>query len=402
MSKSIAIIGGGAAGCFCAIEIKKLLPDTVVRIYESQDRLLAKVAITGGGRCNLTNTFDGYRDTKGTITNFESIYPRGHRLIKRLFNVFSPGDTVKWFESHGVRLAAQEDHCIFPKSQDAMEIVRTLESLLKQENVEILTNHKVEDVTALKEDIKVITTGGKKTPNGYKLLSPLNIGIEKPVPSLFTFEIKDSSLNALSGTVADNATLSIPATKFKSRGILLLTDWGASGPATLKLSSYAARFLSDNSYSAPLSVNWLSKTQDQAKSLILKTIAKNEHKKLSSINIPSVTSRLWNHLISRAQIREDIRCAEVGSKQLNRLSATIVSDTYQITAKGKFKEEFVTCGGVSLNEIDPNTLQTKKHPDLYFAGEVLDIDAITGGFNLQAAWTTGFTAAQSICRQLRQ
>ena len=129
MSKSIAIIGGGAAGCFCAIELKRLLPDTVVRIYESQDRLLAKVAITGGGRCNLTNTFDGYRDTKGTITNFESIYPRGHRLIKRLFNVFSPEDTVKWFESHGVRLVAQEDHCVFPKSQDALEIVRTLESL---------------------------------------------------------------------------------------------------------------------------------------------------------------------------------------------------------------------------------------------------------------------------------
>ena len=394
--KSIAIIGGGAAGCFCAIELKRRMPESKVTIYESQDRLLAKVAITGGGRCNLTNSFEDFRDSNGNITSLEHVYPRGHRLMKRLFNVFSPDDTIKWFEAHGVRLVTQEDGCIFPKSQDAMEIVHTLENLIRQEGIQVKTGHKITDITALKEDIKVITTGGKKTDKGYEFLSKLDIETEKPIPSLFTFEINDTSLNSLSGTVVDNATLSIPSTRFRSQGILLITDWGTSGPATLKLSSYAARFLSDSDYHAPLSINWLSKTQEEALIILKEIIAENKQKKLSSINIPTLTSRLWSHLITRAQIREDIRCAEIGSKQLNRLSATLTSDSYQITAKGKFKEEFVTCGGVSLNEIDPNTLRSKKHPGIFFAGEVLDIDAITGGFNLQAAWTTGYVAAKSI------
>ncbi|MBR6972283.1 MAG: aminoacetone oxidase family FAD-binding enzyme [Bacteroidales bacterium] len=394
--KSIAIIGGGAAGCFCAIELKRRMPESKVTIYESQDRLLAKVAITGGGRCNLTNSFEDFRDSNGNITSLEHVYPRGHRLMKRLFNVFSPDDTIKWFEAHGVRLVTQEDGCIFPKSQDAMEIVHTLENLIRQEGIQVKTGHKITDITALKEDIKVITTGGKKTDKGYEFLSKLDIETEKPIPSLFTFEINDTSLNSLSGTVVDNATLSIPSTRFRSQGILLITDWGTSGPATLKLSSYAARFLSDSDYHAPLSINWLSKTQEEALIILKEIIAENKQKKLSSINIPTLTSRLWSHLITRAQIREDIRCAEIGSKQLNRLSATLTSDSYQITAKGRFKEEFVTCGGVSLNEIDPNTLRSKKHPGIFFAGEVLDIDAITGGFNLQAAWTTGYVAAKSI------
>lgn len=394
--KSIAIIGGGAAGCFCAIELKRRMPESKVTIYESQDRLLAKVSVTGGGRCNLTNSFKDFRDANGNITNLEHVYPRGHRLMKRLFNVFSPEDTVKWFENHGVRLVTQEDGCIFPKSQDAMEIVHTFENLIKEEGIEVLLNRKVENIDSLKEDIKVVTTGGKKTDKGYEFLSKLNIETQKPVPSLFTFEIKDTSLNSLSGTVVDNATLSIPSTRFRSQGILLITDWGTSGPATLKLSSYAARFLSDSDYHAPLTINWLSKTQEEALIILKEIIAENKQKKLSSINIPTLTSRLWSHLITRAQIREDIRCGEIGSKQLNRLSATLTSDSYQITAKGRFKEEFVTCGGVSLNEIDQNTLQSKKHPGIYFAGEVLDIDAITGGFNLQAAWTTGYVAAKSI------
>ncbi len=394
--KSIAIIGGGAAGCFCAIELKRRMPESKVTIYESQDRLLAKVAITGGGRCNLTNSFSDFRDANGNITSLEHVYPRGHRLMKRLFNVFSPDDTIKWFEAHGVRLVTQEDNCIFPKSQDAMEIVHTLENLIRQEGIQVKTGHKITDITSLSEDIKVVTTGGKKTDKGYEFLSKLNIETQKPVPSLFTFEVKDKGLNSLSGTVVENATLSIPSTRFRSQGILLLTDWGTSGPATLKLSSYAARFLSDNNYIAPITINWLSKTQEEALIILKEIIAENKQKKLSSINIPTITSRLWSHLITRSQIREEIRCSEIGPKQLNRLSATLTSDTCQISAKGRFKEEFVTCGGVSLNEIDPNTLRSKKHPDIFFAGEVLDIDAITGGFNLQAAWTTGYVAAKSI------
>ena len=395
--KSVAIIGGGAAGCFCAIELKRRLPKAEVTIYEAQNKLLAKVALTGGGRCNLTNTFQDFRDAKGNIERLEYVYPRGHRLMKRLFNIFSPDDTIAWFESHGVRLAAQEDGCIFPKSQDAMEIVHTLERLLKKEGINIKTNHRVEDITTLKEDIKVVTVGGKKNGNGYNFLSSRNIALEDPCPSLFTFEIDSADLTSLSGTVKDSVVLSIPMTNFKSSGILLVTDWGISGPATLKLSSYAARFLKDNSYKAPLTINWLSGTQDSARQTAEKLIAENQKKQLSSITFNGLTSRLWEHLIKRSGIRADIRCSQVGTKQLNRLSATLTSDSYQITGKGRFKEEFVTCGGVSLREINPNTLQSKTSPDIYFAGEVLDIDAITGGFNLQAAWTTGYAAAHSIC-----
>lgn len=319
--KSIAIIGGGAAGCFCAIELKRRLPDAKVTIYEAQDKLLAKVAITGGGRCNLTNSFQDFRDSKSNIERLEYIYPRGHRLMKRLLNTFSPDDTVKWFENHGVKLVTQPDGCIFPKSQDAMEIVRTLESLLKQTGVEIRTNLKINDIKDLKEDIKVVTTGGKKTDKGYAFLTQTGIEMTPLCPSLFTFELSDRALKSLSGTVADNVTLSIPKTKFKSSGILLVTDWGTSGPATLKLSSYAARFLSEKNYKTPLSINWISRTQEEALATLRKTIAENRLKKLSSINIEGLTSRLWNHIITRAEIREDIRCSEVGPKQMNKLSS---------------------------------------------------------------------------------
>ena len=298
--KSIAVIGGGAAGCFCAIEVKRRLPQSKVTIYEAQDKLLAKVAITGGGRCNLTNSFRDFRDAKGNLERLEYVYPRGHRLMKRLFNTFSPDDTIKWFESHGVKLVTQPDCCIFPKSQDAMQIVHTLERLLKEKGVEIRTGHKVEDITAITENIKVITTGGKKTDKGYGFLAKLNIETEKPIPSLFTFELSDKALKSLSGTVADNATLSIPKTKFKSNGILLVTDWGTSGPATLKLSSYAARFLSETNYQTPLTINWISKTQEEALAILKIAIAENSLKKLSSINIEGLTNRLWNHIISRS------------------------------------------------------------------------------------------------------
>ncbi len=395
MNKSIAIIGGGAAGCFCAIILKELMPQCRVSIYEAKSRLMSKLAITGGGRCNLTNNFNS--DSIAQITNIESFYPRGYRIIKRLFNEFSPYDTIKWFENQGVKLVAQADGCIFPMSQNAMEIVSTLQQLLKKHGVNIILNHKIEDIRQLSEEIKIITIGGKKTEGGYAFIEPLGINIEKPCPSLFTFELDNASLNSLSGTVVGHVALSIPTTKFRSDGILLLTDWGISGPATLKLSSYAARFLDNANYTAQISINWLAKNQEEAREIIQKEIIANKSKKLSSIGLPNLTSRLWAHIISRADIREDIWCSEIGPRQINRLSMALTSDIYQMTAKGSFKDEFVTCGGVSLKEIESNTLRCKKHPDIYFAGEVLDIDAITGGFNLQAAWTTAYAVAKSVC-----
>lgn len=367
-----------------------------ITIYEAQSKLLAKVAITGGGRCNITNTFNNYKDAGGKITRLEEVYPRGNNLMKRLLMSFSNEDTLRWFEELGVRFTAQEDECIFPKSQDAMEIVGALQREIKRLGIEVITGSKITDIDELKEDIKVVTAGGGKSLNFLSFLNNREIEIEPLHPSLFTFEIKEKELTQMSGTVVENVRCSIPTTRFKSFGPLLVTDWGLSGPAILKLSSYGAVYLAENNYSAPLSVNWLGRDMDSVIKEIKSITEQNPHKKLSSVAPKELTLRLWSYIIKRAGIREDIRCNELGSKGLNKLANTLFADSYSITGKGKYKEEFVTAGGVSLNEVNSNTLRSKKYEDLYFAGEVLNIDAITGGFNLQAAWTTGYTVARAI------
>jgi hypothetical protein len=215
------------------------------------------------------------------------------------------------------------------------------------------------------------------------------------VPSLFTFTVQDAGLRSLMGLVAE-ASVSIPGTPFKADGPLLITDWGLSGPAVLKLSSYAARHLHDTGYKAPLAVNWLERNETEVRMILQETAASNPRKQVSNTPPAGLQTRLWNHLIVRAGIRPDIRWAELGSKGLNRLVATLTQDAYEMAGKTKFREEFVTCGGVAISNLDPATLASKRHPGLYFAGEVLDIDAITGGFNLQAAWTTGAVAARAL------
>ena len=402
----IAIIGAGAAGCFCAAELRRLRADLRVDVYESGPKPLAKVAITGGGRCNLTNSFEGIR-------NLAEAYPRGDRLMKRLLHVFSQEDTWRWFESAGVPLVLQDDHCVFPQSQDAMDIVRALLRRMDGANLRLkapvhriqtpdqvggdedvmpgLTGHLLVDGEPY--DAVVVTTGG--APKGLPLLDGLDLEWVPTVPSLFTFTIQDEGLRSLMGLVAD-ASVSIPGTAFKADGPLLITDWGLSGPAVLKLSSYAARYLHEAGYKAPLTVNWLALNEVETRNLLQETAAGNPRKQVSNTPPAGLQARLWNHLILKAELRPDIRWAELGAKGLNRLVATMSQDTYEIAGKTKFREEFVTCGGVALSNLDPNTLESKRHPGLYFAGEVLDIDAITGGFNLQAAWTTGAVVARSI------
>ena len=405
----IAIIGAGAAGCFCAAELRRLRADLRVDVYESGPKPLAKVAITGGGRCNLTNSFEGIR-------NLAEAYPRGDRLMKRLLHVFSQEDTWRWFESAGVPLVLQDDHCVFPQSQDAMDIVRALLRRMDGANLRLkapvhriqtpdqvggdedampgLTGHLLVDGEPY--DAVVVTTGG--APKGLPLLDGLDLEWVPTVPSLFTFTIQDEGLRSLMGLVAD-ASVSIPGTAFKADGPLLITDWGLSGPAVLKLSSYAARYLHEAGYKAPLTVNWLALNEVETRNLLQETAAGNPRKQVSNTPPAGLQARLWNHLILKAELRPDIRWAELGAKGLNRLVATMSQDTYEIAGKTKFREEFVTCGGVALSNLDPNTLESKRHPGLYFAGEVLDIDAITGGFNLQAAWTTGAVVARSIAAQ---
>ena len=392
--KRIAVIGAGAAGCFCTAELRRLRPDFRVDVYEAGPKPLAKVAITGGGRCNLTNSFEGIR-------SLAEAYPRGDRLMKRLLKQFSQEDTWRWFESAGVPLVLQEDHCVFPQSQDAMDIVRAL--LRRMEGANLLLRTPVSSlipgltrnllVNGEPYDAIVVTTGG--APKGLPMLDGLDLEWVPTVPSLFTFTIQDEGLRSLMGLVVD-ASVSIPGTAFNADGPLLITDWGLSGPAVLKLSSYAARHLHEVGYQAPLSVNWLGLNEAETREILQETAAGNPRKQVSNTPAAGLQARLWNHLIAKAGLRADIRWAELGSKGLNRLVSTLTQDTYAIAGKTKFREEFVTCGGVALGNLDPATLESKRHPGLYFAGEVLDIDAITGGFNLQAAWTTGAAVARSI------
>lgn len=401
----VAVIGAGAAGCFCAIEIRRRLKDAEVAVFEAGERPLAKVAITGGGRCNLTNSFEEVR-------SLASVYPRGEAVMKRAFRKFSNVDVCHWFEKEGVRLVTQDDQCVFPQSQDAMQIVRTLLRLLDRYGVRLHTSSRVTSVresefgfevtaSGLIEtfDRVVVTTGGSPKASGISFLEPLDLVIEPPVPSLFTFKIKDKSLTSMMGAVVDEAVVSFCGTRFRAEGPLLVTDWGVSGPAVLRLSSYAARWLSERCYKAQISIGWMGNMGErQIHEMLDEYIGDNPHKQVCSVYPRVLTSRLWSHILMRAQLRSDIRWAEMGKKGLNRLTNVLMNDIYEVDGRGQFKDEFVTCGGVSLNNIDLNTLESKKYPGLFFAGEVLDIDAVTGGFNLQAAWTTGYVVACSISR----
>ena len=382
--KQVAIVGAGAAGCFCAAILKKQAPALPVTVFEAGERPMTKLAVTGGGRCNLTNSFEGVR-------SLGEAYPRGERVMKRALKAFSQEDTIRWFTAEGVPCVLQEDHCWFPESQDAMDVVRCLERGMKGADLRLKT-----PVTSVKElltryDCVVVTTGGG--PKGLPFLEGLDLELVPPVPSLFTFNIPDPALKALMGLVVD-ASVALQGTSYRAEGPLLITDWGLSGPAALKLSSYAARHLSENAYRGEVNINWLHANEQAVRERLQETAAANPQKMVSSTHL--LQARLWEYLLAKAGIRADIRWAELGSKGLNRLTAILTNDGYPINGKSRFREEFVTCGGVALSNIDLNTLECKQHPGLYFAGEVLDIDAITGGFNLQAAWSTGYVCARSI------
>ena len=409
--KKVAIIGAGAAGCFCAAELRRCAPELAVTVFEAGSKPLAKVAITGGGRCNLTNNFQGIR-------SLADAYPRGERVMKRALKAFSQEDTIRWFTERGVPCVLQEDHCWFPRSQDAMDIVRCLLREMKGADLRLRTpvihlrsfvaNAPQDDKNCHSErseespftiddepfDFVVVTTGG--ATHGLPFLEGLDLEIIPPVPSLFTLNIPDKSLTALMGLVVD-ASVSLQGTPFKADGPLLITDWGISGPATLKLSSYAARYLAQQKYQATVAINWLNQPENAVRDMLRKSALENPQKQIS--NTPLLQQRLWEHIMEKAGLRKDIRWAELGSKGLNRLTATLIQDSYPVSGKGKFKDEFVTAGGVALSNIDLSTLECKKITGLYFAGEVLDIDAITGGFNLQAAWSTGYVCARSILSQ---
>ncbi len=403
------------------------MPEARVTVFEANQKPLAKVAVTGGGRCNLTNTF-------AEVKSLQQVYPRGHKLMKRLFHQMDQHALMAWFEQEGVRLVVQEDQCVFPESQDAMEIVETLMRGMRRERVVLRCGERVLEITRIQEggisheesggkhevcyrvvtekgdehfDTVVVTTGGSPKMAGLGFLETLGLEIEPPVPSLFTFRI-DDPITQLPGVVVEHTVATLAGTKLKAEGPLLITHHGMSGPAILKLSSHAARYLAEQQYKAQLNVNWLEgKNEDVVREELETLLGQNAQKQIGSVHLTTsqplktgatspLTSRLWNYLIGKAGVAPERRCAEVGKKQLNRLASILTCDTYNIIGQNRFKEEFVTCGGVALSNIDPNTLECRKHPGLYLAGEVLDVDAVTGGFNLQAAWTMGYCIAIAV------
>lgn len=401
----IAVVGGGAAGFFAAIAAKQTNPKARVTIFERGQKVLAKVLITGGGRCNLTNSF-------AQITDLKQAYPRGDKMMKRLFNVFSHKDTWQWFEQRGVKLVKQDDECVFPVSQSAQSVVDALTHEAHKLGVEVRTGYAVEAVKQMGNgDLQLlfkvqkpvtvqraaITTGGSPQANALQYLANLGHNIVQPVPSLFTFNIADATFKALMGTVVEGVTVSLVGTKHKATGPLLVTHWGASGPAILKLSSYGARYVHDCGYQFPIAVNWIGLTNSALVAEHLQGIVdSNPRKLLTSVHPFGLPTRMWQYILEKTALGADKRWDELGKKGLNKLVESLTNDQYKVTGKGAFREEFVTCGGVSLSDINLNTMESKVCKNLYFAGEVLDVDAITGGFNLQAAWTTGYVAGKAM------
>ena len=393
-----AVIGGGAAGFFLAVNLKEMCQEMEVTIFERGKRVLTKVEVSGGGRCNCTNTFREVRD-------LQAVYPRGHRLMKRLMKGFSQDDAFRWFESHGVRLTVQDDQCVFPLSQDSHTIINCLTAEARRHGVEIRTQTRITSLDELNGyDFIAVTTGGSPQLQGLQWLADKGHEIEPPVPSLFTLRIDDEGLQALMGTVVTQATAMIPGTKMRAEGPLLITHWGMSGPAILKLSSYGARYLSERNYLSPLAMNWSNSSEADVMRELQQMAGRQPQKQLHTIAPCSLPSRLWAYLLKKCLgQRADGRWGNLNTKELNRLANLLSGgDLYQTAGRAPFKDEFVTCGGVSLQAVNPSTLESRHVPHLYFAGEVLDIDGITGGFNFQAAWTTAFTVARSIALAMQQ
>lgn len=398
----IAIIGGGAAGFFAAINCKINYPNYKVTIYEKTTKVLSKVKVSGGGRCNVTNA-------TYSISDLVKNYPRGNKQLKKTFTQFNPKDTIEWFENRGVPLVTQDDHCIFPKSQDSQSIIDCFLKECNRLDIEILTKHQLVNLNKLndkfilnfkeKESIKVdkviVTIGGQPKINGLTFLQKIGHHIISPVPSLFTFNMPNEPITQLMGIVVESAQVKIQSTKLVDEGPLLITHWGMSGPAILKLSAWGARILEENKYNFKVQINWLKQFNFNELSDYLKSeIDVHKNKKISNQKIVHLPTRLWDFLIRKVELNLNKKWSELSKKEFNRLVNVLQNDVYKVEGKTTFKEEFVTCGGVDLAEVNFNTMASKLIDGLYFAGEVLDVDGITGGFNFQNAWSTGYVASK--------
>ena len=399
----VVVIGGGAAGFFAALSAKAHRPGARVVLLEKSDKLLSKVRISGGGRCNVC---PACFEPRRLATN----YPRGERFLRKSFTLFSARDTVEWFNTRGVALKAEEDGRMFPVSNDSSTIVDALLDEAEALGVDVRTRAAVAGCVPmagggfrvrlaggqeLAADRVIITTGGHTKPQAYEWISALGHPIVPPVPSLFTFNMPNEPIRALMGVVADPVRLRVIGTDLESYGPLLITHWGMSGPAVLRISAWGARILEAMAYQATVQVNWLGGlNEDAVRDQLAVRHAELGRKQAGNANPFALPRRLWVHLLQKANIDPQLSWSELSRRERNRLIDLLTNDRYSLQGKTTFKEEFVTAGGVDLEGVDPVTLESRMVPGLHFAGEVLDIDGITGGFNFEAAWTTGVLAGR--------
>lgn len=401
--KKLVVLGGGAAGFFCAVNAARLHTDINVVLIEKSTKLLSKIKVSGGGRCNVTHA--DFR-----ISSMAACYPRGEKFLKKAFNNFFTNDTVDWFQNRGVQLKTEDDGRMFPQSNSSQTIIDCLLDEAAKYNVEVITSARLttchkrnnnfvlefENKPQIVSDYLVIATGGFPLLKQYSFLEFSKHSIVKPVPSLFTFNIQNKELASLMG-VSVNAQIKIAGTKFLSSGSILITHWGLSGPAILKLSAFAAIYLAEQDYNYKIFVNWLPDYNEQTlRQKILAYKISCGAKRVSNKMELNIPGRLWEYLIIKANTNPERRWADLKSSEINSLIKHLNADEYFVKGKTTFKEEFVTAGGISLNEVDHNTMESKLVKGLYFAGEILNIDGITGGYNFQNAWTTGYIAAKSL------
>ena len=406
-SLNIVVIGGGAAGFFGAITAAETFPDATVTILEKTRTVLNKVRISGGGRCNVTHAcFDNRQLVKH--------YPRGEKPLRNLLNQFDAATTVRWFENRGVALKTEADGRMFPATNTSETIVDCLLGTARKLGIAVRTSCGVSALTqqpdhtgwqltlldgsTLRADRVLVATGGYPQLPSYDWLPDQAEPLLSPVPSLFTFNVPESPLLPLAGVSVPDAGVSIigestRGTKQEQRGPLLLTHWGFSGPAVLRLSAWAARELADAHYRFTLRVNWVPTLNDNTLRAALQDFRQqNGRKQVSSQNPFGLPLRLWQAMVQESGIADEQRWADLPAKPLNRLADRLTNSHFQVMGKSTFKDEFVTCGGIALGSLHPQTLESKAQPGLFFAGEVLDVDGITGGFNFQSAWTTGYVA----------
>jgi predicted Rossmann fold flavoprotein len=415
LNKTIAVIGGGAAGFFSAICAAQLAQQkglsTDIRIFEASDQVLKKVRISGGGRCNVThNCFD--------VKLFCKNYPRGSRELLSPMQRFQASDTVEWFKNAGVQLVAEVDGRMFPDTNSSETIIDCFFSLVEKHNIKLITDCPVKSIEVVSPNkFKLITGDGDNgtadavlvatgsVSGGYRLAETLGHSITERAPSLFSFIIQDDLITGLEGLSVKDASLKLTLSEksgktgnrkvFKQRGPVLITHWGLSGPAILKLSAWAAREMKQSAYNGVLTINWMgAENSNEVENRLNRMKSANLKSYLKNVTPDTLPKRFWLNLLDKCSIDRDKQWAQISKKEVAQLCRALVASQLNISGQNRFKDEFVECGGVALREIDFKSMESKLCPGLYFAGEILDVDGITGGFNFQNAWTTGWVAAQ--------